>query len=68
MEDLPAWMTSKNFSVQLFYFGFAVLLYDMWLLVDLIVQTSLDIEHRYKPRVITKRFLDLARKQLAGNG
>jgi IS4 transposase len=52
----------------MFYFGFAVLLYDMWLLVDLIVQVSLDIGHRYKPRVTAKRFLNLARKQFAGIG
>ena len=68
IKDFLAWTTSKDFSVRLFYFGFAVLLYDMWLLVDLIVQTSLDIEHRYKPRVTAKRFLNLARKQLAGIG
>ena len=27
----------------------AVLLYDVWLLVDLLVQASLDVEHRHKP-------------------
>ena len=68
IKDFLAWTTSKNFRVRLFYFGFAVLLYDMWLLVDLLVQTSLDIEHRYKPRVTAKRFLNLARKQLTGIG
>lgn len=41
------------------------LLYNMWLLVDLLVQVSLDVEHRYKPRVTAKRFLNLARKNLA---
>jgi len=40
----------------------------MWLLVDLPVQVSLEIEHRYKPRVTAKRFLNLARRQLAGVG
>ena len=35
--------------MRLFYFGFAVLLYNMWLLVDFLVQLSLDIDHRYKP-------------------
>jgi len=68
IKDFLAWTTSKEFTVRLFYFGFAVLLYDMWLLVDLLVQTSLDIEHRYKPRVTAKRFLNLARKQLSGVG
>ena len=68
IKDFLAWTTSKNFSVRVFYFGFAVLLYNMWLLVDLLVQVSLDIEHRYKPRVTAKRFLNLVRKQLAGIG
>jgi hypothetical protein len=68
IKDFLAWTTSKNFSVRVFYFGFAVLLYNMWLLVDLLVQVSLDVEHRYKPRVTAKRFLNLVRKQLAEIG
>jgi hypothetical protein len=40
----------------------------MWLLVDLLVQISLDVEHRYKPRVTAKRFLNLARKHLGNPG
>lgn len=68
IKDFLAWTTSKDFSVRLFYFGFSVLLYNMWLIVDLLVQLSLDIEHRYKPRVTAKRFLNLARKQLVGIG
>jgi IS4 transposase len=68
IKDFLAWTTSKEFVVRLFYFGFAVLLYTMWLLVDLLVQISLDVEHRYKPRVTAKRFLNLVRKQLAEPG
>lgn len=47
IKDFLAWTTSKDSSVRTFYFGFAVLLFDMWLLVDLLVQVSLDIERRY---------------------
>lgn len=68
IKDFLAWTTSKDFVVRLFYFGFAVLLYNMWLLVDFLVQVSLDLEHRYKPRVTAKRFLNLARKQLTAPG
>jgi len=68
IKDFLAWTTSKAFEVRLFYFGFAVLLYNMWLLVDLLVQVSLDIKHRYKPRVTAKRFLNLARKYLTDAG
>lgn len=66
--DFLAWTTSKDYCVRVFYFGFAVLLYNMWLLVDLLVQVSLGVEHRYKPRVTAKRFLNLVRKQLSGVG
>lgn len=68
IKNFLAWTTSKDYSVRLFYFGFAALLYNMWLLVDFIVQVSLDVEHRYKPRVTAKRFLNLARKQLGEPG
>lgn len=53
------WTTSKNFPVRWFYFGFEILLYDMWLLVDFVVQVSLDrVEQRTKPRIRAKRFLE----------
>jgi len=31
VEDFLVCSTSKDFGVQLFYFGFAVLFYDVWL-------------------------------------
>ena len=37
--------------MRVFYFGFAVILYNMWLVVDLLVQISLDIGQRLKTRV-----------------
>lgn len=40
IKDLLAWTTSKEFGVRIFYFGFAVLLYNMWLLVDLLAGQS----------------------------
>lgn len=57
--------TNKNFSVRWFYFGFAVLLYDMWLLVDFVIQVSLDcLEQRTKPRLTARRFLEFVRSSL----
>lgn len=40
----------------------------MWLLVDLLVQLSRDVEYRRKPRVTAKRFLNIARKHLGAPG
>lgn len=48
----------------MFYFGFAVILYNMWLLVDLLIQVSLDIEQRLKPRVPARTFLNIVRKDI----
>jgi hypothetical protein len=65
IKDFLAWTTSKEFPVRLFYFGFAVLLYNMWLLVDFVVQVSLDcVEQRTKPRITAKRFLAFVRRSL----
>ena len=44
IKDFLAWTTSRNTAVRVFCFGFAVILYDMWLLVDLLIQVNLDIE------------------------
>jgi IS4 transposase len=68
IKDFLAWTTSKNYTVLLFYFGFAILLYNMWLLVDILVQIALNVVRRNKPHVTAKRFLNLARKQLIGVG
>ncbi|MFC4553478.1 MULTISPECIES: transposase [Halorussus] len=69
IKDFLAWTTSKEYSVRLFYVAFAVLLYNMWLLVDFLVQVSIkDVEHRYKPCVTAKRFLALAKEELGDVG
>jgi IS4 transposase len=64
IKDFLTWTTSRNTSVRIFYFGFAVILYAMWLLVDLLIQVNLDIEQRLKPRVPARTFLNIARKDL----
>jgi hypothetical protein len=65
IKEFAAWTTSKAFSVRLFHFGFAVLLYDMWVLVDFLVQVSLDIvEYRVKPRITAGRFRALLSRHL----
>jgi hypothetical protein len=65
IKQFAPWTTSREYAVRLFHFGFAMLLYDMWLLVDLLVQRSLDIvEFRTKPRVIAPRFRGFLRRRL----
>jgi len=64
IKDFLAWTTSRNTAVRVFYFGFAVILYDMWLVVDLLVQVSLNIEQRLKPRVPARTFLNIVRKEM----
>jgi hypothetical protein len=64
IKDFLAWTPSRNTAVRVFYFGFAVILYDMWLLVDLLIQVNLDIDHRLKPRVSARTFLNIVRKDI----
>jgi hypothetical protein len=65
VKEFAPWTTSKNFSIRLFHFGFAVLLYDMWLLVDFLVQVSLGVvEFRPKPRVTAPRFRGFLNRRL----
>jgi len=47
-----------------FYFGFAVILYDIWLVVGLLVQISLSVEQRVKPRVPARTSLNIVRKKM----
>ncbi|ADJ13755.1 hypothetical protein [Halalkalicoccus jeotgali] len=64
IKDFAAWTTSKAFEVRLFHFGMAVLLYNMWLLVDFLVQATVYDEFRPKPRLTAKRFLDFVDQRL----
>jgi len=58
IKEFAPWTTSTNFSIRLFHFGFAVLLYDPWLLVDFLVQTLIDVvEFRTKPRMRARGFV-----------
>lgn len=69
IKDFLAYTTSKSFSVRLFHFGFAVLLYNMWLLVDFLLQVSFDeFEYRLKPRLKAKRFANLVQSIIGDYG
>lgn len=64
-KEFAAWTTSREHDVRLFHFGFGVLLYNMWLLVDFLVQVSLDsVEFRPKPRVTADQFRRHLRRRL----
>lgn len=66
IKEFAPWTTSTNFSVRLFHFGFAVLLYDLWLLVDFLVQSLIDVvEFRTKPRVTAPRFRAFLQREVS---
>ena len=68
IKEFAPWTTSTNFSVRLFHFGFAVLLYDLWLLVDFLVQSLIDvIEFRSKPRVTAPRFRAFLQREVSAS-
>lgn len=56
---------SKHLVVRLFHFGMAVLLYNMWLLVDFLVQVAVYNEFRSKQRVTAQRFLEMLDQRLS---
>ncbi|MDR5672025.1 transposase [Halalkaliarchaeum sp. AArc-GB] len=64
IKEFAAWTTSKEFEVRLWHFGFAVLLYNAWLLVDFLVQVGLDVEFRSKPRITAQRFRNYVQRRL----
>ena len=59
IKKCAAYTTSKEFSVRWFHFGFACIIYNMWLLVDFLTQHRIgEIETRTKPRINLSRFLE----------
>ncbi|WP_251343767.1 transposase [Haloplanus halophilus] len=68
ITDFFPWTTSKEYQVRLFHFGFGMLVYNMWRLVDFLVQLDLDSEQRSKPRLKAKRFQNLVARILSMYG
>lgn len=64
IKEFSSYTTSKEFEIRNFHFGFAVLLYNAWLMVDFLVQTGLDVEYRPKPRITSQRFIAYIRRRL----
>jgi len=65
IKDCAAWTTSKEFEVRWFHFGFACIVYNLWLLVDFLTQERLQIiETQRSPRITLKRFLEWLEKEL----
>jgi len=58
IKECAAKTTSKEIEVRWFHFGFACIIYNLWLLVDLLTQERIGvIETRKKPRIKLSRFL-----------
>lgn len=58
IKNCAATTTSKEFAVRWFHFGFACLIYNLWLLVDFLTQVRIGvIETRKQPRIKLSRFL-----------
>lgn len=51
IKEFAAWTTSKAFPVRLYHFGMAVVLYNTWLLVDLLVRVRMVVEIDSGPAV-----------------
>lgn len=64
IKEFTPMTTSKSFEVRLFNFGMGVLLYNMWLLVDFLVQKSMGREYQNKPCVTAERFRELVKDRV----
>lgn len=65
VKKAAAWTTSKAFEVRWFHFGFACLLYNMWLVVDFLTKERIGvIETRRKPELTLTEYLDKLDNQL----
>lgn len=65
IKEAAAWTTSKEFEVRWFHFAFGCLVYNMWLLVDFLIQDRIGvIETLSDPRISLSRFLDWLKKEL----
>jgi hypothetical protein len=64
LKTFLPWTTSNDYAVRLFHFAFSVLMYNLWRLIDFLVQDSLDVvETRAKPRVKAKRFMNAVKSR-----
>jgi IS4 transposase len=66
IKECSAWTTSHSFEVRWFHFAFGCMIYNMWLLVDLLTQARIgQLGTRTKPRITLQRFLDSLDRQLS---
>ncbi len=66
IKEFASYTTSRAFEIRNFHFGFAVLLYNAWLIVDFLVQVGLNNEFRSKPRITASRFLGFLNRKGLG--
>jgi hypothetical protein len=65
IKQAAAWTTSKEFEVRWFHFAFGCLVYNMWLLVDFLVQERISvIETLNEPRITLAQFLGWLQDEL----
>lgn len=59
IKECAGYTTSNVFEVRWFHFAFATIVYNLWLLVDFLVQERINvIETLNSPRITLDRFLD----------
>jgi len=65
VKQCAPWTTSKDFRVRWYHFAFACIVYNVWLLVDFIVQERIAvITTRSKPRIKLEQFKSAFLKEL----
>jgi len=67
IEDFLPKTASKDIALRVWYYEMAVLLYNMWVLVNGVVAQSLDLEPDASPPVTAKYLLTVLRKKHLNN-
>jgi len=63
-NDFLARISSKDYRVRLFYFVFAVLLYNIWRLTDFLLKAGVDREMYYVPVLTAGECVEIAASAL----
>ena len=63
-NDFLAKTSSKDYRVRLFYFVFAVLLYNIWRLTDFLLKADIGGETDYAPVLLTGEYVELVASAL----
>lgn len=65
IKEFEVKSTSRDYEYRFFNFAFATCMYNMWRIVDLLVQLSMEEEYDFSPSITSKEFLNCAKENFS---